>query len=382
MNDMKLFEAIGMIDDDLVREAELPNETSGPADNADVINSTVSGVEPYRSPKWHKILAAAAAFVLLFGAVSGGTFLLSRRDFDVPDNSSEETTTITAAASDTTALPETTTVQSKVTSAPAAVSGTAPSENKTTTAAVTARLPEETTTFKAVGSSAPASPVTTAANVYVPAATTVTTAAPDTDSAPESSIKNETHTTTAPVTTAQAATSSTAAPPETTDVTTEETLMWFDRLSGNYPTDIQMTMTLPEFPNTVFTWHDECIYYTENGSETTIEGGFAITIFNSYFTDINGDGYPELCLSEAYGSGIGDMHITVYDHHNQKTYHLWDRMINDYILYFIDGELMALRLDFETSMYTGYGPPNSFLLYGTKGKLAIVKDDLVFIETE
>ena len=62
MNKLKLYEAMNLIDDDLVKEAEMPSDTVSEAKYADNAEPelTVSGVEPYRRPIWQKITAINA----------------------------------------------------------------------------------------------------------------------------------------------------------------------------------------------------------------------------------------------------------------------------------------------------------------------------------
>ena len=66
MNELKLFEAMNLIDDDLIREADMhitdiSSEEAVTAaaenDNSDII---VSGVESYRAGGWHRLAAAAS----------------------------------------------------------------------------------------------------------------------------------------------------------------------------------------------------------------------------------------------------------------------------------------------------------------------------------
>lgn len=87
MNKLKLYEAMNLIDDDLVKEAEMPTDNVSEAKNADNTEPelTVSGVEPYRRPIWHKITAIASAVVIIAGAVAGGTYYMKHRGSSAPD---------------------------------------------------------------------------------------------------------------------------------------------------------------------------------------------------------------------------------------------------------------------------------------------------------
>lgn len=87
MNKLKLYEAMNLIDDDLVKEAEMPADTVSEAKYADDAEPelTVSGVEPYRRPVWYKITAIASAVVIIAGAVAGGTYYMKHRGSSAPD---------------------------------------------------------------------------------------------------------------------------------------------------------------------------------------------------------------------------------------------------------------------------------------------------------
>ena len=92
MNEYKFMEAMNMIDDDLIKEAEddeflqtLPPEADNIASEIDT--DAVSGVESYQISHWKRIMAAAS-IVLLLGGIGTGGFLLHRHGKPaVPDDS-------------------------------------------------------------------------------------------------------------------------------------------------------------------------------------------------------------------------------------------------------------------------------------------------------
>ena len=88
MNKLKIYEAMNMIDDELVKEAAAPSDTVSEAVRDEKLDAelTVSGVEPYRRPIWHKITAIASAMVIIAGAVAGGTYYMKHRGSSTPDN--------------------------------------------------------------------------------------------------------------------------------------------------------------------------------------------------------------------------------------------------------------------------------------------------------
>lgn len=79
MNKMKLFEAIDLIDDDLIREAEISSETSTKRSKEDESAITVSGVEVRSGIRWQRIAALASAFILIAGFGGIGALLHKHR---------------------------------------------------------------------------------------------------------------------------------------------------------------------------------------------------------------------------------------------------------------------------------------------------------------
>lgn len=123
--------------------------------------------------------------------------------------------------------------------------------------------------------------------------------------------------------------------------------------------------TIPEFPNTVFQISNSKISATVGGKTSDLIGG--MPVWNAYFTDLNDDGYPELCASVSFGSGIVDNHIEVYDIKNGTKYTLWERMKNDYHLVYEDGQLFCVKVSYGSEREK------------TAGRLAIQGDSLVML---
>ncbi len=84
--------------------------------------------------------------------------------------------------------------------------------------------------------------------------------------------------------------------------------------------------TIPEFPGVNFKLENYTVY--ANGR--TLYSGMPISTV--YLADLNGDGYRELCSDIAFGSGIVDERIGVYDYANSELYELSDRGKYDYAL--------------------------------------------------
>lgn len=80
MNKMKLFEAIDLIDDDLIREAGIPSEKLSENSATEQENAvTVSGVEVRSGIRWQRIAALASAFILIAGFGAVGALLYKNR---------------------------------------------------------------------------------------------------------------------------------------------------------------------------------------------------------------------------------------------------------------------------------------------------------------
>ena len=126
--------------------------------------------------------------------------------------------------------------------------------------------------------------------------------------------------------------------------------------AATFGEDFELQLELADFPDTVFIWRNTAIYTCADSvlSEHLVYG---MPIWNAFFADLNDDGFPELCTTVSFGSGIIDEHIVVYDYHNQKEYVLTDRMAYDYYLYAEDDVLYVRKLPYlrgeETEAETG-----------------------------
>ena len=120
------------------------------------------------------------------------------------------------------------------------------------------------------------------------------------------------------------------------EVEQKDVICWHDcglRTDGKEaesPFDLHDSITIPALPGYQFTWENETIAVSKDGTQTALFGG--MPIWSAYFTDLTGDGIPELCVNSSFGSGMVDEHITVYDCMEQKQYDLWDRGVFDYRL--------------------------------------------------
>ena len=77
MNKLKYFKVIDLIDDDLIKEAEIKQKHMPSSESKK--NITVSGVEIYQERKWQKYALIAAVFLLVAGLGAGGMLMFRNR---------------------------------------------------------------------------------------------------------------------------------------------------------------------------------------------------------------------------------------------------------------------------------------------------------------
>ena len=148
---------------------------------------------------------------------------------------------------------------------------------------------------------------------------------------------------------------------------------WFDYLDNPSEMEGELTTELPEYPGVTFQYTEYQIIASKpfNNSELTgnvilIDG---MPIWNAYFTDLTGDGYPDICATYTYGSGMIDSRIVICDYVNGASYELSDRGYHDFTLWLNenDGQLYV-----DKKVY-----PNGELV--ASGRL-VFKDDCIQIE--
>lgn len=92
MDKLDIFEAVNMIDEDIVKEAAADNAKPENTYHKDI---TVSGVEKYGGITWQRIAAIASAVLLIAGIGAGGALMLKRRPpvlVESVDTTAEDTT--------------------------------------------------------------------------------------------------------------------------------------------------------------------------------------------------------------------------------------------------------------------------------------------------
>ncbi len=114
------------------------------------------------------------------------------------------------------------------------------------------------------------------------------------------------------------------------------------------------SITHPAFPDVRFSYDDTKV--TATGRDGITQELFTgMPIHNVYFADLNGDGYPELCATVSFGSGLIDNRIIVYDYRNQTEFLLQDRGNHDYRLSLVDNHLLVTEYQYNSVQETDYG---------------------------
>ena len=115
--------------------------------------------------------------------------------------------------------------------------------------------------------------------------------------------------------------------------------------------------SVPAFPGVTFCWEGENwangILAKENDQQRTLYTG--LPIMNTFFTDVTGDGKPELCSTTLFGYGRIDERIIVYDYANQLSYILCERGQFDYQLYLENGKLLVKKTSYYTKEHIDTG---------------------------
>ena len=111
---------------------------------------------------------------------------------------------------------------------------------------------------------------------------------------------------------------------------------WFDYTENPSAMDDESTIKLPIYPDVTFSYNQTRIIASKpfdtselTGQTILIDG---MPIWNAYFTDLTGDGFPEICATYTWGSGIIDSRIVVCDYVNGASYELSDRGNFDFTL--------------------------------------------------
>ena len=123
-----------------------------------------------------------------------------------------------------------------------------------------------------------------------------------------------------------------------------EVIEWFDFTedSEKMKWTEEMKCTIEEFPGITFKYTPyEIVASTSWEDDDTAERTVLISgmpIWNAFFSDLTGDGIPEICSEVSMGSGIIDEHVIIYDYANGVSYKLEDRGNYDYYLRMNDAD--------------------------------------------
>lgn len=111
---------------------------------------------------------------------------------------------------------------------------------------------------------------------------------------------------------------------------------WFDYTDNPSAMEDELTIELPEYPGVTFTYNRAQITASKPFDNSELTGHVimisGMPIWNAYFTDLTGDGYPDICATYSYGSGIIDTRIVIHDYANGASYELSDRGYHDFYL--------------------------------------------------
>lgn len=117
---------------------------------------------------------------------------------------------------------------------------------------------------------------------------------------------------------------------------------WFDYTENPSAMDDESTINLPIYPDVTFSYNQTQIIASKSFETSELTGHTILItgmpIWNAYFTDLTGDGYPEICATYTFGSSIIDSRIIIYDYANGASYELSDRGNFDFVLRFDEAD--------------------------------------------
>ncbi|MBR4906516.1 MAG: hypothetical protein IKZ44_06635 [Clostridia bacterium] len=140
--------------------------------------------------------------------------------------------------------------------------------------------------------------------------------------------------------------------PVASSIPAGEVMQWLDYYS-EMPWEETKEIAVDAFPNVTFRWTYGSVEAVEDGATRTLFSG--MPVWNVFFTDLTGDGKPELCATVSFGSGMIDDHIVVYDYENRQSYTLWERGTFDYHLYVNNGALYVGKTPYNGDKQIDYG---------------------------
>ena len=141
----------------------------------------------------------------------------------------------------------------------------------------------------------------------------------------------------------------------TQEETAPAVVKWFDYAQDHSGMSYEDTLEirLEELPGVTFQYTPYEITAVQEGISTGLIAG--LPIWNAYFTDLTGDGLPEICAQLSYGSGLIDTRVVVYDYANRNSYTLENRGYYDYYLHDADGCLYVEKRTHGTQELVSQG---------------------------
>ncbi len=120
---------------------------------------------------------------------------------------------------------------------------------------------------------------------------------------------------------------------------------WIDYYNGDMQWDGRQEISLDAFPGVTFRWTPEKVEAIVDDEIIPLYTG--MPVWDVFFSDLTGDGLPELCSTITIGSGIGDNRVIIYDYANGASYSLEDRMQYDYSLSAQNDRLIVTKQAFS-----------------------------------
>lgn len=139
--------------------------------------------------------------------------------------------------------------------------------------------------------------------------------------------------------------------PNSTDGTITK---WFDYLESPSKMNGELSVEIPEYPGVTFKYTEAQIIASKPFDDSNLSGHTILIdgmpIWNAYFTDLTGDGLPDICATYTLGSGIIDSRVVICDYANGASYELSDRGNFDFVLRFdeTDGYLYVDKTKYNT----------------------------------
>lgn len=137
---------------------------------------------------------------------------------------------------------------------------------------------------------------------------------------------------------------------------------WFDYIQDPAAKESGLTIELPEYPGVTFRYYTDQITASKAWGDSDLAGQTVLIndmpIWNAYFTDLTGDGCPEICATYSYGSGIVDTRFVIYDYAHGVSYEMADRGSYDFSLRLNeeDGRLYADKRVYPDGKLVSSGP--------------------------